>query len=42
MENLALLSSYSMEYLKLKFRQKYLSENKDFLIDGINVHENDI
>jgi hypothetical protein len=36
-----LLSIFPMEYLKFKFKQKYISENKYFMINNCPVHEND-
>jgi hypothetical protein len=39
--NYELLGIYPMEYLKFKFKQKFLSEKKFFLINEYPIHEND-
>jgi hypothetical protein len=36
-----LLGIYPLEYLKFKFKQKYLPENKFYIINGCSVNEND-
>jgi len=40
-KNNDLLGTYTLEYLKFKYKQKFLTENKFFIVNGCPIHEND-